>query len=37
MKKFETPELEILEFSVVDVIATSTEEPTPFENDGIWA
>lgn len=37
MKKFEAPELEILEFSVVDVIATSSEEPKPFEDDGIWA
>jgi hypothetical protein len=39
MKKFEAPELEILNFSVVDVIATSNEPESPFsfEDDGIWA
>lgn len=39
MKKFEAPELEILNFSVVDVIATSNEplQPITDEDDGIWA
>ena len=39
MKKFEAPELEILNFSVVDVIATSNEPdgPSILEDFGIWA
>ena len=39
MKKFEAPELEILEFSVVDVIATSgsNDDIKPVENGFIWA
>lgn len=36
MKKFEAPELEILKFSVVDVITTSVEEELP-ENDEYMA
>ena len=39
MKKFEAPELEILNFSVVDVIATSgaDEKINPVEDGFIWA
>lgn len=40
MKKFETPELEILKFTVMDVIATSVndpEKPTEEPNMGEWA
>lgn len=38
MKKFETPELEVLEFDVADIIATSTtvELPETQENDLPW-
>lgn len=32
MKKFQTPEIELMKFDAMDVIATSTEEePTPEE------
>ena len=40
MKKFETPELEILKFTVMDVITTSVTEPeSPSTDDdmGVWA
>lgn len=37
MKKFEAPEMEILQFSVVDVIATSGDEIFPVGDDFIWA
>lgn len=36
MKKFETPELEIVLFSVADVIATSGDEINEFENGIGW-
>ena len=39
MKKFETPEIEIQAFELVDVIATSNEPelPTAGENEGEYA
>ena len=40
MKKFETPEIEIQVFELVDVIATSVldpEEPVVTPDDGEWA
>lgn len=37
MKKFETPELEILKFSVMDVIASSLVIPEDGEDMGDWA
>ena len=36
MKKFETPELEIVLFSVADVITTSAEEINELENSLGW-
>ena len=36
MKKFETPELEILKFTVMDVITTSQEPGTDVDM-GEWA
>ena len=39
MKKFETPEIEIQDFELVDVIATSleTEDPVEGPDTGEWA
>ena len=33
MKKFELPEIEVVRFSVEDVIATSNDEFIPTENE----
>ena len=32
MKKFQTPEVELVKFAMIDVIATSTEEPEATED-----
>lgn len=32
MKKFQTPEVELVKFAMIDVIATSTEEPAPTDD-----
>ena len=37
MKKFEAPELEVVKFDVMDVIATSIDDPEGFEDGGAWA
>lgn len=36
MKKFETPEIEVINFAVEDVITTSTEGPGEGENSFGW-
>ena len=38
MKKYDTPEIEIVEIEKTDIITTSpgTETPKYDENDGIW-
>ena len=33
MKKFETPEIELVKFDMVDVITTSNETTVPGENE----
>lgn len=37
MKKFEAPELEVVKFDVMDVIATSIDDPADIEDGGAWA
>ena len=37
MKKFETPELEILEFTVMDVITTTNDDIATSSDMGEWA
>ena len=39
MKKYVTPEIEVLEVNASDIIVTSpgTETPLYEENDGIWS
>ena len=36
MKKFETPEVEIIRYSVIDVITTSEEDPDAGDNGMGW-